>query len=142
MSCHVCTLSVDRIVNRNSAGLVVRDAYPVSPGHTLVISHRHVGSFSEVTKVERAGLMAFLLDAQAQLDVEFAPASTSQGDHLVLQKNLLKQLGGLPIGQMGGPLGLKIYQIWSDALGERLAQRTHGEPRFSAVRYSKCLVAR
>lgn len=79
MICPFCTLSENRIVDRNSVGLVVRDAYPVSPGHTLVIPHRHVGSFFEVTETERTGLLALLSDAKEQLDVEFAPAGYNIG---------------------------------------------------------------
>jgi diadenosine tetraphosphate (Ap4A) HIT family hydrolase len=33
--------------------MVIRDAYPVSPGHTLVIPRRHVGSFFDLTADER-----------------------------------------------------------------------------------------
>ena len=79
MICPFCTLSEDRIVDRNSAGLVVRDAFPVSPGHTLVIPHRHVASFFKVTKAERAGLLALLSNAKEQLAVEFAPAGYNIG---------------------------------------------------------------
>ena len=36
------------LTGSNAAGLIVRDAYPVSPGHTLIIPRRHVGSFFDL----------------------------------------------------------------------------------------------
>jgi len=53
--------------------MVIRDGYPVSPGHTLVIPKRHVGSFFQVTPDERSDLLALLDDAKAQMGLEFKP---------------------------------------------------------------------
>ncbi len=39
--CPFCTLPPERIVAANAVGWVVRDAYPVTPGHTLVIAAAH-----------------------------------------------------------------------------------------------------
>ena len=49
--------------------VLILDGYPVSPGHSLVIPKRHVGSFFEVTEVERAALLA-LLDRAKELIAE------------------------------------------------------------------------
>jgi len=38
----------------------IRDSFPVSPGHTLIIPRRHVASLFEVTDAERADLMSLL----------------------------------------------------------------------------------
>ena len=46
--------------------MLILDGYPVSPGHSLVISKRHVDSFFEVTEVKRAALFA-LLDRAKEL---------------------------------------------------------------------------
>lgn len=77
--CPFCTLPASRIIDRNQAGLVVRDAYPVTPGHTLVIPARHVGTFFETTAEERSGLLSLLDTAKQQLDAEFAPAGYNIG---------------------------------------------------------------
>lgn len=53
--------------------MVVRDAYPVSPGHTLVIPTRHIGSFFELDEAERAALLALLDRARGRLELEFKP---------------------------------------------------------------------
>ena len=56
------------MVERNEHGLTVLDAYPVSPGHTLIIPHRHMGSFFELAPEERDGLLALLNQARATLE--------------------------------------------------------------------------
>ena len=58
--CPFCSLPAIRIVEQNAHAVLILDGYPVSPGHSLVISKRHVGSFFEVTEVERASLFALL----------------------------------------------------------------------------------
>jgi diadenosine tetraphosphate (Ap4A) HIT family hydrolase len=77
--CPFCTLPPERIVARNTFGGVLRDLYPVSPGHTLVIPWRHVGSFFDLTTEERAGLMELLEAAKAALDVEHRPDAYNLG---------------------------------------------------------------
>jgi diadenosine tetraphosphate (Ap4A) HIT family hydrolase len=71
--CPFCTLPESRIVAENAHGLVIRDAYPVSPGHTLVIPKRHMGSFFELTPAERSDLLALLDQAREELQVSLHP---------------------------------------------------------------------
>ena len=73
--CPFCTLPASRIVEQNAHALLILDGYPVSPGHSLVISKRHVGSFFEVTQFERAALLA-LLDRAKELVTERLPTSS------------------------------------------------------------------
>lgn len=40
--CPFCTLPRERIVAENELIIAIRDAYPVTPGHTLLIPQRHV----------------------------------------------------------------------------------------------------
>ena len=77
--CPFCTLPASRIIDRNEAGLVVRDAFPVTPGHTLVLPLRHVGTFFETTAEERSMLLSLLETAKQQLDADFAPAGYNIG---------------------------------------------------------------
>lgn len=67
--CPFCTLPASRIVEENAHAVLILDGYPVSPGHSLVIPKRHVGSFFEVTSVERAALFD-LLDQAKELVAE------------------------------------------------------------------------
>ena len=79
MTCPFCNLPPDRILARNEYGGVLRDLYPVSPGHTLVVPRRHVGSFFDLTPEERAGLMALIEGAKAALDAEQRPDAYNLG---------------------------------------------------------------
>jgi len=73
MTCPFCTLPSERIVVSNLHGVVIRDGFPVSPGHTLIILRRHVGSFFDIDATERDALMALLEEARRRLDKEFSP---------------------------------------------------------------------
>jgi diadenosine tetraphosphate (Ap4A) HIT family hydrolase len=64
---------------RNDSAIAFRDAYPVSPGHTLVIPSRHVASFFETTSEERAEMFSLLEAAKQQLREEFDPAAYNIG---------------------------------------------------------------
>ena len=77
--CPFCTLPPERVVTDHGLGVVIRDAYPVSPGHTLVIPKRHVGSFFDLRFEERQALLALLDEAKVQLDAEFQPAGYNIG---------------------------------------------------------------
>jgi diadenosine tetraphosphate (Ap4A) HIT family hydrolase len=58
---------------------LIRDGYPVSPGHSLVIPKRHVGSFFEVTAAERAALLALLDKAKDLVEQAHKPAGYNIG---------------------------------------------------------------
>jgi diadenosine tetraphosphate (Ap4A) HIT family hydrolase len=77
--CPFCALPTTRIIDSSEHGLVVRDAYPVSPGHTLIIPKRHIGSFFDLTADERVNLLSLLDKAKAGIDHEFRPAAYNIG---------------------------------------------------------------
>jgi diadenosine tetraphosphate (Ap4A) HIT family hydrolase len=79
MPCPFCTLAPDRILLGNGLAIALRDAFPISPGHTLIVPRRHVGSFFEATVDERAALLELLDNAKRGLDAEFAPDSYNIG---------------------------------------------------------------
>lgn len=79
ISCPFCTLDPSRILIENGLGRVIRDGFPVSPGHTLIIPKRHVGSFFEVTAEERDSLLRLLDEAKMAIDNEFHPAGYNIG---------------------------------------------------------------
>jgi diadenosine tetraphosphate (Ap4A) HIT family hydrolase len=79
MSCPFCSLPKERIVAQNDLALVIRDGFPVSPGHTLVTPRRHVASFFEITPQERSAMFELLENAKRELDKEFAPAGYNIG---------------------------------------------------------------
>jgi diadenosine tetraphosphate (Ap4A) HIT family hydrolase len=79
MACVFCSLPQNRIINSNDLAMVIRDGFPISPGHTLVIPKRHVGSFFEITAEERTAMFALLDKAALRLKDELAPAGYNIG---------------------------------------------------------------
>lgn len=78
-SCVFCQLPPKRIVEQNDYAVLIRDAFPISPGHSLVIPKRHVGSFFEVSTAEREALMALLDAAYADLRAAQRPDGFNVG---------------------------------------------------------------
>lgn len=66
--CAFCNLPESRFVFASVHGFVIRDAYPISSGHTLVIPRRHVCSLFELTPPEQAELLALLDMARTELE--------------------------------------------------------------------------
>lgn len=79
MNCPFCNLPSVRIVHEKVSAIAIRDGYPLSPGHTLIIPRRHVASFFEASLDERTDLLALLDEAKGALDTEFAPDSYNIG---------------------------------------------------------------
>ena len=77
--CPFCSLPAIRTVEQNAHAVLILDAYPVSPGHSLVIPKRHVGSFFEVTQFERAALFALLDRATELVDHQHQPVGYNIG---------------------------------------------------------------
>jgi len=73
LPCPFCTLPEQRIIASNEHGIVIRDGYPVSEGHTLIIPRRHVGSFFEISERERSALLSLMEDAKHALDKAYTP---------------------------------------------------------------------
>ena len=71
--CPFCTLPLERIIDSNDLALVIRDGYPVSPGHSLVIPKRHIGSWFEITPEEQSAMLDLLGRAKVVLEEEFKP---------------------------------------------------------------------
>ena len=77
--CPFCTLPPERILLTSAHGLIIRDGYPISPGHTLVIPRRHVDSFFNLTADELVDLLGLLDQAKAGIEKEFKPATYNIG---------------------------------------------------------------
>ena len=78
-SCPFCTLPPERIVAENEHALWIYDGFPVSPGHSLIIPKRHVGSFFEVTNEERLAMLELLDKAKATVALEHSPDAFNIG---------------------------------------------------------------
>ena len=77
--CPFCALDPARIVEDGPLVRIVLDAYPVSPGHTLVITRRHVPDFFEVTPEERTALLEAIWRARERLGHVYRPDGFNVG---------------------------------------------------------------
>jgi len=77
--CPFCSLPSTRIISEDSLTLVIRDGYPVSPGHSLIIPKRHIVSFFDLKDEERMSLFRRLTEAKTALDAEFKPDGYNLG---------------------------------------------------------------
>ena len=51
--CHFCNLAEERIIDKTEFCLAIRDLYPVTELHTLIITQRHVASYFDLNEQER-----------------------------------------------------------------------------------------
>jgi diadenosine tetraphosphate (Ap4A) HIT family hydrolase len=61
--CIFCDMDSKRIVAENALAVVIRDSYPVTPLHTLVIPKRHTDTYFDLFSSERRGIEQ-LVDSQ------------------------------------------------------------------------------
>ncbi len=54
LDCPFCSIPPGRVVREDGPCVAIRDHYPVSPGHTLIIPRRHAASFRDLTPEEWA----------------------------------------------------------------------------------------
>lgn len=78
-SCPFCNLPPDRIIDSNELALVIRDGYPISRGHTLIVPKRHTGSFFDTSDQEKLALFDLVTKAKMKLDQELSPNSYNIG---------------------------------------------------------------
>lgn len=71
--CPFCILPATRIVGETGLAVAVRDGFPVSPGHTLIVPRRHVFTFFDTNAAERKDMLLLLDEAKAKIDAEFRP---------------------------------------------------------------------
>lgn len=84
--CPFCTLPAGRVVEENEHVLLIMDGFPVSPGHSLIIPKRHVGSFFDAIPPERAALLALLDRAKELVEKHHAQAGYNIGINAPAQR--------------------------------------------------------
>ena len=68
--CIFCTLEASRIEDENQLFLVIKDLYPVTKGHTLIIPKRHVPSFFDLTSEEQSSFLQILNSQKEKLRLQ------------------------------------------------------------------------
>ena len=68
--CHFCDLPGDRLVDETESCVVIRDLYPVTPLHTLVITRRHIASYFDLNDQERRDVQRLIDEHQQRISKE------------------------------------------------------------------------
>ncbi|MBI5611363.1 MAG: HIT family protein [Deltaproteobacteria bacterium] len=71
--------SPERWVASNDLAFALRDNFPVSPGHTLVVPRREVATWFDATREEQVAILELVDAVKAQLDAELQPAGYNVG---------------------------------------------------------------
>jgi diadenosine tetraphosphate (Ap4A) HIT family hydrolase len=77
--CPFCAIPADRIVEARAHAFAVLDAYPVSPGHTLVIARRHIPDVFDLTADEIADILRLVRSARDRIDRTLRPSGYNIG---------------------------------------------------------------
>ena len=78
-ACPFCEIDPQRITATNDEALAIRDGFPVSGGHTLVLPRRQVADWWGATDAQRRAIDALVRACRVALDREFAPAGYNIG---------------------------------------------------------------
>src|SRR5262249_29208503 len=63
----------------NDLAIAIADSFPVSQGHTLVVSRRHVEDFFDLSNTEMVAVIELLFRMQRRLAAEFCPSGFNVG---------------------------------------------------------------
>lgn len=78
-ACPFCDPAEERILWRGRLVLGLWDGFPVSPGHALLVTRRHVADWFSATDEERRALMDGLEVARAAIRGRHSPAGYNVG---------------------------------------------------------------
>jgi diadenosine tetraphosphate (Ap4A) HIT family hydrolase len=73
----------DRIIYRNEYFFIIKDAFPVSPGHMLIISNDVKVDYFELSKLERDNLSEIILKAKELIETDYAPDGYNIGMNFI-----------------------------------------------------------
>nr|MDK2850409.1 hypothetical protein [Candidatus Cloacimonadota bacterium] len=74
MSCIFCKIHPQKIIMENDYFFVIPDKYPVSRGHHLIISKRHITDFFELNASEAPALLEISKRLKDYLGQELNPS--------------------------------------------------------------------
>jgi ATP adenylyltransferase len=67
LTCLFCKIGTERIIDQNALCFAIRDAYPVSLHHTLIIPKRHVANLFELYQPELNAIHALLRETEMEI---------------------------------------------------------------------------
>jgi diadenosine tetraphosphate (Ap4A) HIT family hydrolase len=71
--CPFCLFSPERLWIDAEHAVAVPDAYPISDGHTLVVTRRHVNSLYELSDTERNGVWELVSEVRQRMLTKLKP---------------------------------------------------------------------
>lgn len=77
--CLFCSVPSDRLVASNELAFAIRDRFPVSPGHTLIIVRQHVADWWSTTGEQRTAVDDLITRVKHELDGHYHPAGYNVG---------------------------------------------------------------
>jgi diadenosine tetraphosphate (Ap4A) HIT family hydrolase len=77
--CPFCPPREHEVLESHPLAIAIKDSYPLTRGHSLVVPRRHVSSFFELTVDERLAILELLDRSKVTLDGEYAPDAYNIG---------------------------------------------------------------
>jgi len=78
--CPLCSAAEGReLLSANTHAVAIWDAFPVSPGHALIVSRRHVADLFELSAEEQAAVWALVPAVKAAINAGHEPAGYNVG---------------------------------------------------------------
>lgn len=71
--CIFCNIPSEKMIAENDMCFAIKDEFPVSDGHVLIIPKRHVAGYFDLTGEEVAAMQTMMKDLKSSLDDEFSP---------------------------------------------------------------------
>jgi diadenosine tetraphosphate (Ap4A) HIT family hydrolase len=78
-SCPFCAVPPHRVLESREHAFLLLDAYPVSPGHSLVISRRHIAEIFDLTATEIGDILGLIRSARERIDRTLQPTGYNIG---------------------------------------------------------------
>ena len=80
MECVLCQRLVEGLViARNELAAAFPDAFPVSPGHVLIVPRRHEGDFFALSEREQEAMLRLIPAAREWVEAERSPGGYNLG---------------------------------------------------------------
>ena len=80
--CPFCSINPERVVFSTTHGQAIWDAYPVSPGHILIVPRRHASTWDELTDIEKSWAWSAVDQAIAVVRSRHSPNGFNVGFNL------------------------------------------------------------
>ena len=70
-NCPFCQIDENKYIAESESCFVIRDKYPVTLGHTLIIPKRHALTFFDLNEDEKLGIQKHTVDERSRILKEF-----------------------------------------------------------------------